>query len=136
MRQATSRVGSIEKQLTDRTSESGLHEAKLKELQEELESRTRRIGELEGTLEAKDIELKESTSLVDRVKVLHGEQCHELQKQIEEVRKRRNMCTGTPFHERNFTSTFASVKVFLIEAFKLSLGEFQNIYVGKPSHMA
>jgi len=86
VRQATSRLGSIEKQLTDRTSESGLHEAKLKELQEELESRTRRSGELEGALEAKEIELKESASLVDRVKALHGEQCHELQRQIEEVR--------------------------------------------------
>ena len=92
VRQATSRLGSIEKQLTDRTSQSGLHEAKLKELQEELESRTRRIGELEGTLEAKDIELKESASLVDRVKALHGEQCHELQRQIEEVRK-GEICT-------------------------------------------
>ena len=54
-----------------------------------MESSTRHIGELEGTLEAKDIELKESASLVDRVKALHGEQCHELQRQIEEVRKRR-----------------------------------------------
>lgn len=103
MRQATSRLGSIEKQLTDRTSESGLHEAKLKELQEELESRTWRIAELEGTLEAKDIELKESASLVDRVKVLHGEQCHELQKQIEEVRKRRKTYCGIPFHFFSFT---------------------------------
>lgn len=83
----TSRFGSVEKQLTDRTSESGLHEAKLKELQAELESRTRRIGELEGALEAKDIEVKESASLVDRVKALHGDQCHELQRQIEEVTK-------------------------------------------------
>jgi len=46
---------------------------------------------LEGALEAKEIELKESASLVDRVKALHGEQCHELQRQIEEVRKRRIM---------------------------------------------
>ena len=99
VRQATSRLGSIEKQLTDRTSESGLHEAKLKELQEELESRTRRNGELEGTLEAKEIELKESASLVDRVKALHGEQCNELQRQIQEVRKTRYMYTGTPFYE-------------------------------------
>ena len=31
------------------------------------------------------MELKESATLVERVKALHGEQCHELQKQIEEV---------------------------------------------------
>lgn len=91
VRQATSRLSSIEKQLTDRTSESGLHEAKHKELQGELESWTRRIGELEGALEAKDIELKESASLVERVKALHSEQCHELQRQIDEVTKRRIM---------------------------------------------
>lgn len=47
--------------------------------------RSRKIGQLEGSLEAKDIELKESATLVERVKSLHGEQCHELQKQIEEV---------------------------------------------------
>ena len=50
-----------------------------------METRSRRIRELEGSLEAKDIELKESASLVDRVKALHSEQCHELQRQIEEV---------------------------------------------------
>ena len=50
-----------------------------------METRSRRIRELEVTLEAKDIELKESASLVDRVKALHSEQCHELQRQIEEV---------------------------------------------------
>lgn len=87
VRQATSQLSGIEKQLNERTSESGLHSAKLRELQEELETRSRKIGQLEGSLEAKDIELKESASLVDRVKALHGEQCHELQKQIEEVRK-------------------------------------------------
>lgn len=41
---------------------------------------------MEGSLEAKDVKLKESTALVDRVKALHGEQCHELQRQIEEVK--------------------------------------------------
>ena len=85
VRQATSRFSTVERQLTDRTSESSLHESKLKEIQEELESKARRIGELEGSVEAKDIELKESAALVDRVKALHGEQCLELQRQIEEV---------------------------------------------------
>ena len=94
VRQATSHLSSIEKQLNDRTSESGLHEAKFRELQEELESRTRRVGELEGSLETKDIELKESAALVDRVKALHSEQCNELQRQIEEVSKRTNNGTS------------------------------------------
>lgn len=48
------------------------------------------MGELEGSLEAKDIELKESAALVDRVKALHSDQCHELQRQIEEVWKKAN----------------------------------------------
>ena len=39
-------------------------------------------------LEAKDIESKESASLVERVKALHSEQCQELQRQIEEVGQR------------------------------------------------
>ena len=43
---------------------------------------------MEGALEAKDTELKESASLVERVKALHSEQCHELQRQIDEVRKK------------------------------------------------
>jgi len=87
VRQATSHLSSIEKQLNERASESGLHSAKLKELQEEIEIRSRKIGQLEGSLEAKDIELKESATLVERVKALHGEQCHELQKQIEELQR-------------------------------------------------
>lgn len=87
VRQATSHLSSIEKQLSERASESGLHSAKLQELQEEIEIRSRKIGQLEGSLEAKDIELKESATLVERVKALHGEQCHELQKQIEELQR-------------------------------------------------
>ena len=85
VRQATSHLSSVEKQLNEKTSLSGLHSAKLQEVQDEMETRSRRIRELEGALEVKDIELKESASLVDRVKALHSEQCHELQRQIEEV---------------------------------------------------
>ena len=87
VRQTASQLTNIDRELKEKTSETSLHEAKHRELHDELETKSRRVGELEGILETKQIELKESASMVERMKALHGEQCRELEQQIEEVRR-------------------------------------------------
>ena len=73
----------------------GSHAAKLKDLQEELQSKHRRIGELEGILEVKNTELKETKAMMEKVKGLHVEQCKEMELQIEEVsEKTESYCAG------------------------------------------
>ena len=95
IRQKASEVTHLEKQLDEKMSVYGSHAAKLKDLQEELQSKHRRIGELEGILEVKNTELKETKAMMEKVKGLHVEQCKEMELQIEEVsEKTESYCAG------------------------------------------
>ena len=86
LRQKSSKVSSFERQLAEKTSDYSAHTARLRELEEELQTKTNKLGELQGSLDIKENSVKEANALVDKVKMLHVEQCKELEQQIEEVR--------------------------------------------------
>ena len=80
-------MSALERQLDEKVCEVTEQVSHVTELEEEVAVKTVQLGKLRSELEEKTRELVSGQSTVDRVKTIHGEQCAELEKQIELVRK-------------------------------------------------
>lgn len=89
MRQKEAQNSHLERQLDNKCSEQSSIADQLKTIQGDLKNRTDHISQLEAAMKGKETEIQGTTTLVEKVKTLHSEQCQELQAQIEQVAKAR-----------------------------------------------
>ncbi|XP_033105652.1 coiled-coil domain-containing protein 18-like [Anneissia japonica] len=79
----------VERDLDEKSASLSQHVAKLESLQEELENKKQECRNFKNLLDEKNAEVDDVTQSIDKIKNLHAEQCHELEKQIEMF---QNLC--------------------------------------------
>ena len=111
LRQKASQFTALEREMEEKRTENSAQLARLRELQQQLQSKASELGDMQGSLEAKDNTVKEANTLVDKVKALHVEHCSELEQQIDAVRGSEH---STPNFSRVFLRTYTVTFVVLV----------------------
>ena len=85
MHQKDTKINILENGINNYEVELSECETQVKNVESILAENAKKNSELQGIIQLKDTERKQATSLVEKVKDLHSEQCKEFEQQIELV---------------------------------------------------